>query len=300
MEIIIGKMEKSIIEMKIKKRIANDMYLLFRCVNKIQSMIVPIKVLSTYETIELLKQGYSVSRYGDGEYNICLNIHGHPIFQDMSSDLKDKMNNILNTDWRGEKFIVAQIGMLSSDKLYSKKVKKYFASFLFTRRNKIVKLLWDNGRKQVYGDSFFPRVDVWEDDSVANTLKIVEKLNEIWENKELLIIEGEAVRLGVNNDLLHSAKGIKRIIIPNKNAFFVYDDIMEKIDKAGKFDIALIVAGPTATALAADIYLKGHQAIDFGQMQRGYVKKMQEKRMYKYPIMSESQYEKQIIYSIKL
>lgn len=280
--------------MKLKQILSILLYPVLYIVDQIYFFLQPIKVYDQNETIELLKKGYSVSRFGDGEYNICLNIHGHPIFQDMSNDLMNKMNNILKTNWDNEKFVVAQVGALNSFAPYNKQAKFFFVPFIFTRRREIIKLLHDKGKNQKYGEAFFPRIDVWKDDNIECVFKTIENLNEIWENKIVLTIEGEDVKLGVNNDLLHSAKQIKRIIIPNKNAFFVYEEIMEITEKIGEFDLILIVAGPTATALAADLYKKGYQAIDFGQMQKGYMKTVMENGEYKYSVLSEFEYKSQI------
>ena len=41
----------------------------------------------------------------------------------------------------------------------------------------------------------------------------------MWNNIDVLIVEGEHTRFGVGNDLLAIAKGVERIICPDKNAF---------------------------------------------------------------------------------
>ena len=51
-------------------------------------------------------------------------------------------------------------------------------------------------------------------------------LKRIWDNKEIVIIEGEKTKIGIGNDLLSNAKSIERIICPSKNAFLAYDKIL--------------------------------------------------------------------------
>ena len=63
-----------------------------------------------------------------------------------------------------------------------------------------------------------------------NIPKYIQKLKKIWEQKDILIIEGEKSRLGIGNDLFNNSKSIKRIICPIINAFNAYDKIIIKIN----------------------------------------------------------------------
>ena len=78
------------------------------------------------------------------------------------------------------------------------------------------------------------------------------------------IIEGDKSRIGIGNNLFNNSKSIKRIICPNKNAFTVYDKILNATLKFDKNYLILISLGPTATVLAYDLNRYGYQAIDFG------------------------------------
>jgi len=62
-----------------------------------------------------------------------------------------------------------------------------------------------------------------------------------------LIVEGEQSRIGIRNDLLNQTKSIKRIICPTKNAFRVYNKILNSVLKISKDHLILIALGPTAT-----------------------------------------------------
>ena len=99
---------------------------------------------------------------------------------------------------------------------------------------------------------------------VPQYIKILKK---IWNNKDILIIEGENTRIGVGNDLINNAKSIKRIICPTINAFDVYDKIINEIViKIKKQILILISLGPTATILAYDLSKMGYQAVDVGHI----------------------------------
>lgn len=56
-------------------------------------------------------------------------------------------------------------------------------------------------------------------------------MEEVFLNRDIVIIEGELTRFGVNNDLLSKAKSIKIILVPAKNAFNYYDNIFQKSKK---------------------------------------------------------------------
>lgn len=61
----------------------------------------------------------------------------------------------------------------------------------------------------------------------------LEKIRQIWFDQDILLIEGEYSRLGVNNDLFIHARSLKRILCPAKDAFERYVDIMCAARKYG-------------------------------------------------------------------
>ena len=92
------------------------------------------------------------------------------------------------------------------------------------------------------------------------------KFKKLWNNRNILIIEGEQTRLGIGNDLFNNAKSIKRLICPSENAFNIYEKIIAYIKnmKLDKNTLILISLGPTATVLAYEMINIGNQIIDFG------------------------------------
>ena len=52
-------------------------------------------------------------------------------------------------------------------------------------------------------------------------------LKALWNNRNLLIIEGSQTRMGVGNDLYSNAASIRRILVPATNAFSRYDEILQ-------------------------------------------------------------------------
>ena len=78
------------------------------------------------------------------------------------------------------------------------------------------------------------------------------------------MIEGEKTRFGIGNDLLNNAKSIKRILCPTRNAYNLYDKILNATLKVDKNYLIIIALGPTATVLAYDLTKYGYQAVDLG------------------------------------
>ena len=92
-------------------------------------------------------------------------------------------------------------------------------------------------------------------------------IQQIWADKDILLIEGEKSRLGVGNDLFDNVKSIRRILAPNTNAFDHYDAIMKIVQKYSPNEYLILLAlGPTATVMAYNLAQKGYQAIDIGHI----------------------------------
>lgn len=93
-------------------------------------------------------------------------------------------------------------------------------------------------------------------------------LKSIWNNRNLLIIEGSQTRMGVGNDLYSNASSIRRILVPATNAFSRYDEILQATLSAftPPPDLIIIAAGMTATVLAYDLARHGCQALDLGHL----------------------------------
>ena len=115
----------------------------------------------------------------------------------------------------------------------------------------------------------------------------IKKLKQLWDKKDILIIEGEKSRLGIGNDLFKNSKSIKRIICPAINAFKVYHKIISRAKKFDKSNLILLALGPTSTVLAYELYKLGYQAIDAGHIDieyewflRNATKKIQIKNKY--------------------
>ena len=97
----------------------------------------------------------------------------------------------------------------------------------------------------------------------SSSIEYFKQLRTLWDNKDIIIIEGEYSRLGVGNDLF-AKSNIKRIICPATNAFDKYADILAEAKKLDKNTPIFIALGPCATVLAYDLCKEGYIAFDIG------------------------------------
>ena len=218
-------------------------------------------IKSIEETIlTVIEKKSSVARYGDGEFNIMF---GNSIdFQTYDERLAQKMKDILHCE--DEKFLVCLAGELYSSNTELKAESKcYWKRFIRKHRLELDRLL---KKGKTYYHTSMTRFYM----GFVNKEKsyyYAELLKKIWDDRDIVFVEGEKSRLGVGNDFFDNAKSIKRILCPANQAFGYYDEIIESIEKnIDKETLVLIALGPTATAMAYDVYLKGYQAIDIGHI----------------------------------
>ena len=95
----------------------------------------------------------------------------------------------------------------------------------------------------------------------------LQKLRSLWDDKNVVIVEGTKTRSGVGNDLYDNAKSVHRILGYSENAFAHYDEMLEAIVKnTSKNQLILLCYGMTATVLAYDLAKLGYWAMDIGHL----------------------------------
>ena len=218
------------------------------------------QILNDEQTIEYIKNNKcSISRFGDGELNLMM---GFDIpFQIKNKELQKKLKEVKTT-----KKCLACI-----PNIFNKEFKEGVTEneFNFWNSNKKKFLgLWKKyfGKNFLLGDSFISRFYLRKKDKTS-TNRYVNKLKEIWQQKDIIFVEGENSRLGYGNDLFDNAKSIRRILCPSYNAFNKYYQILDAIKNyAQKESLIILALGPTATVLAYDLSECGYQALDLGHI----------------------------------
>lgn len=217
-------------------------------------------VIGIEETIlELVQSDRSIARYGDGELDLIM---GKDIpFQKNDVGLLEKLKHILLLE--DDYFMVGIPDTFNSLDFYNESAKRYFKNYLRNYRKNWYKNL--NRKEKIYycAEMTRPYMDL-ADKSPSE--KYFNLLRQIWKDKKVVIIEGEKSRLGIGNDLFDDCAEIKRVLCPSTNAFSVYEDILDEVAKFSKDYMILLALGPTATALAYDIYKMGYRALDIGHV----------------------------------
>ena len=268
-----------------------------------------LKILSSEDTLdEIIKNKKSISRFGDGEFNLIL---GKKIgFQEFNKTLTIKLKKVLRSKRKG-----LLIGILLPYNNYYLEpfiyvTKKYLINWMERKKLELFTLIDLN---RIYYSSFITRFYMDNKDK-SKVPDYIKKLKLIWDKKDILIIEGEKSRLGIGNDLFNNSKSIKRILCPAENAFNVYDKIIEQAKKIDKSVLILLALGPTSTVLAYDLYKLGYQAIDAGHIDieyewflrkatkripiiNKYVNEVDENK-YKFGYFNDTKYYKEIIATI--
>lgn len=252
--------------------------------------LFPIKILSTEESIDyLLKESGSISRYGDGELTIILGGDIH--FQKYNKELAKRLKEILSIN-EVNGFKVGIPISINNTKEYDCYTANFWESNMLTGRMHWHRLC---NRNKTYLNASF----TWcymDYKNKKEAIRLFNKIPLIWHHKNILIVEGEKSKLGVNNSLFNNAKSIKRIICPSNNAFDNYNDIYHSIlSLSDKFDLILVSLGPTATVLSYDLFKKGIRTIDIGHINKEYEDYLADNKIVENYILSITDYNKQII-----
>ena len=216
-------------------------------------------IISIDDTINyILNHRVSVSRFGEGEIRL---INNESIeFQTYDPELAKKLTSIIKSNKQDILVCIPDIFSGLNDYTAST---KYF----WRRHLKVYNKTWLNllvTKKQYYNALITRPFICFSDKSTSK--QAFEKIKRIWFKKDIVTIEGEKSRLGVGNDLFSGANSIQRIICPAKNAFSIYEKILAAMKSIPTSNIILIALGPTATALAFDLYLLGYHALDIGHL----------------------------------
>ena len=208
---------------------------------------------------EMLKdKGFSLCRFGDGEiawiYRDSKGYFGQENPEQLSNRLKEVL---LSND---DKILVGIPKFFDEMQEYDERRRKSRNVHLAKYGERWMELL-DEQRK--YADALISRVYLGRD---CDHKMMFDGWKSIWNNKDVIIVEGKDTRFGAGNTLLDNAKSIRRILVPSENAFASYQNILETTLLYRSSAIFLLAIGPTATVLAFDLAKEGCQAIDIGHL----------------------------------
>lgn len=219
------------------------------------------KVMSDEQTINyILNNKCSIARFGDGELSL---MNGRSIgFQRVNKEITAKLKEIKTND----KCLVCIPSIFDKKTFNKNDITKSEYSW-WARYNTIFGGLWNYRFKgnKVLGDAFISRFYLRKENK-SIVKDYISKLKLLWENRDIVFVEGEKSRLGVDNDLFENSKSVRRILCPSKDAFQKYDEIKLAIEEfCNPTDLVILAIGPTATILAYELSDK-FQCLDLGHI----------------------------------
>jgi glycosyltransferase family protein len=218
------------------------------------------KIKSIPETIEkILQDNSSICRFGDGELLYLSEKRSLP-FQKQDPVLRSYFIDLLKSNHE-QILIGLPIGLCSLDNLKASSRTNWRAivSWSYPRVKKYL-----NPSKQYYNASITRLYMDYEDKSHSDAW--FKAVRSIWNNRDILLIEGEKSRLGAGNDLFSNANSLKRILGPAHDAFDQFNNLLTYAKRQNKNNLVLVAMGPTAKPLCYELALYGFQAIDIGNL----------------------------------
>lgn len=219
------------------------------------------KIIDMDTTAEiLLKDRRCLARFGDNEFEL-MSGRIRTNYQDVDNKLGERLKEVLHS--KEDNLMIAIADNYGKLGKYSDEGAEAIRSYLTRSVRKDHMELLELDRE--YYDAYISRpYIIYRDKKRAE--KRFENIQKIWDGYDVLIVEGEYTRFGVGNDLLNNAAKVSRILVPAKNAFSKYDEIIEEVRRQGLDKLILVILGPTATVLAYDLSKEGYWIIDIGQL----------------------------------
>lgn len=219
-----------------------------------------VNVINAEDTVKAIKEHHlSVSRLGDGEFKVIFGTGNE--FQNPDERLAKRLAEILKSDVPN--VLVCVPYALREMSHLCEKPTGFWLSFI---REYYLRLSRSLSKKTVYGDTNFTRFYIDYKDK-SNRREYFSTIKEIWNGRDVFIVEGEKSCLGVGNDIFDNTKSIHRILCPSRDAFSSYDKILEACKvEIPQEALVLCALGMTATVLAYDLAMAGYQAIDIGHL----------------------------------
>ena len=223
-----------------------------------------ISVLSIDQSLDyLLEKGASVVRFGDGEMDL---VAGRSIvYQDFDPELSARLREIMSME-SDEHLMICLPDVFTGLERYSIDAQNFWSlnhlpHFLEKYKN-ICRAPW-------YGSTFISRPYIDLEDKTPSAGYFA-KLKQLWQDKDLLIVEGETSRSGVGNDLFDGARSIKRIICPSRNAYSKLEAIKQAVREHADNRLIWTMLAPTAKVLVYDLVQEGYRALDIGHIDSEY------------------------------
>ena len=210
----------------------------------------------------IIENQSSIIRFGDGEMDLML---GKSIpYQVYDENLASQLKKIIALQ-SDEQLVIGLPNVFADRSNFTPAAEAFWKVHLEHHLKDYVEL----ARAGWYGTTFVSRPYIDYMDK-SKSFSQFEKLKQIWENEDILIVEGVTSRSGVGNDLFDGATSIKRIICPSHNAYSRIEEIQEAVLQYAENRLILCMLGPTAKILSYNLFEKGYRVLDIGHIDSEY------------------------------
>ena len=210
----------------------------------------------------IIENQSSIIRFGDGEMDLML---GKSIpYQVYDENLASQLKEIISFQ-SDEKLVIGLPNVFDDRSNFTPAAEAFWKGHLEHHLKDYVEL----ARADWYGTTFVSRPYIDYMDK-SKSFSQFEKLKQIWENQDILIVEGVTSRSGVGNDLFDGANSIKRIICPSHDAYSRIEEIQEAVLQYVENRLILCMLGPTAKILSYNLFRKGYRVLDIGHIDSEY------------------------------
>ncbi|MBQ7920630.1 MAG: DUF1792 domain-containing protein [Lachnospiraceae bacterium] len=212
---------------------------------------------------KIIKERKSIARFGDGEFGIMMNVNRQK-FQKYNAHLSVRLQEVIHCEHPN--LLIGIANNYGDLQQYTEQAARGIRMYMTDEVRRAHQMFLDSTR--TYYDAYMSRPYVlYKDNQTDAPQKRFEHLQQIWQDRDIIFIEGALSRLGVGNNLFDNARSIKRILAPATDSFDKYNDILEAALQYASYDtLFLLAVGPTATVLAHDLCLNGYQAVDIGHV----------------------------------
>ncbi len=244
-----------------KQRLADLVFGLYR--TGFLRMKHEIRVMTIDETIdELLHSEKSLVRFGDGEIAMMRGVS--LALQKEVPELTERLKEILT--FPDEELLVAVQEIFTDLHDFIPKSQRFWKDHLLVCRKYYERYC---NPDRVYRSARFSRCYATVADR-SRCRERFDRIGRIWEDRDVVVVEGEESRTGEGNDLLDRARSVEKILGPARNAYEAYDRILADCLRYPKDRLFLLALGPAAKPLAEDLFRAGYRVIDIGNLNNEY------------------------------
>lgn len=203
-------------------------------------------VIDEWSTLNLVSQGKSIARFGDGEFNLVRG--GNCVSQRRSFGLQNELQSILKSTNPNLLVGIPRLDKRSPKNANWEKCCAHYTEYLDPHK--------------LYYSAFITRPDSapW-----IATDTFFDGIEWLWDKQEVIMVYGSKRSLSKDFPALASAKRIEVVECDYAHTYHRIDELLASIMKI-HIERVLLMCGPTATCLASRLSRRGRHAIDLGHI----------------------------------